>query len=111
MNTTSATIWITTNPTFVPADSRIPIAKSTASSKIATAAITSTCVWARSIPPCAKTTWAVFAHAGKPSPIFTSSSCSDADSVAASGATLNPYSRIRSQPITHATSSPSAAYA
>jgi len=33
------------------------------------------------------------------------------DSVAASGATEKPYSRIRSQPITQATNSPSAAYA
>ena len=37
--------------------------------------------------------------------------CSVPDHDAAMGATLTPYSRMRSQPITHATISPSVAYA
>ncbi len=102
---------MTTSPTFVPADSRIPSASSTASTRIARAATASTCECATSTPPPANATCAVCAHPGSTTPSFASSCCSDAESVAASGATENPYSRIRSQPITHATSSPSEAYA
>src|SRR5665213_3508789 len=110
-NATSATNWITTSPTFVPADSRIPIASRTASSTIAIAAIRSICECARSSAPPANATCAVCAQPGSVKPSFANSCCSEAESVAASGATENPYSRIRSQPITQATNSPSAAYA
>src|SRR5579863_1460179 len=103
-NTTIAPICSHTIALFVEDDSLIPIA-----SRIE---MTTTIANARTSmlePPDERC--AVRAHSGSVMPNPPSTFCAYEDHDDATGAALIPYSRIRSQPMIHATISPSVAYA
>jgi len=96
---------------FADDDSRIPIASSAVIARMIAIAKRSICECARSIPPCDHTTFATLPQAGSEKPKLARNVCTYPDHAAAVGATLMPYSRIRSQPMIQATNSPSVAYA
>src|ERR1700680_84126 len=102
-NATSTPILRSTSSEFVPADSRMPIARSAEKPNTDAKAMTSKYV-------CACASYADVAHTGKWRPTLFKKFWMFDENVLATGADAMPYSQIRFQPMIQAMSSPTVAY-